>query len=138
MNQEICLKIPKKTDPNQVDELKKIANEMNKNQNNDTKRTKYQDEKKIELKLKIIGELEKLKGENGSDKRISIWNKRIDYPLLSQLLIGIKIMFPTSVECETTFSFMNVVKSPSRNQLGDATLDDILRIKYTNKEVLIK
>ena len=44
------------------------------------------------------------------------------------------LLYPTSVQCETSFSFMNNIKSASRNQLGDETLDHILRIKFSNVE----
>ena len=44
----------------------------------------------------------------------------------------------SSVQCETTFSLMNAVKTKSRNQLGDEKLDDIIRIKCTADEEIDK
>lgn len=88
----------------------------------------------MELKVKLIDELVKINTINPQDREKFIFTNRIEYPILSQLLIGIRLLYPTSVECESTFSFMNIIKSASRNQLGDETLDDLLRIKYSRSE----
>ena len=122
------------TNQDQVNTQNPFAEEIQHVQFDDGKRTKRQNEKKKELKKKMIDELNKIKIENPVKRKQYIWENRLDYPILSQMLMGIKLLYPTSVQCETTFSLMNIVKSPSRNQLGDEKLDDILRIKFASVE----
>ena len=86
------------------------------------------------LKIELKRELDEMKNMVIFNQVQFLFNSKLEYPFMHQLLICIKLVFPSSVESESSFSLMNYVKSDTRTKMSDKTLDGILRIKYTRED----
>ena len=86
------------------------------------------------LKIELKRELDEMKNMVIFNRVQFLFNSKLEYPLVHQLLICIKLVFPSSVESESSFSLMNYVKSDTRTKMSDKTLDSILRIKFTRED----
>ena len=82
------------------------------------------------METKLKKELTLLKTESGKERRF-ITAEKTEYPTLFQLYISVKLIYASSIKCESTFSKMKNVKLENRSKMSDETLDSILRINYT-------
>ena len=92
---------------------------------------------KTKLKQQIKKEMDLLKSTNCLDKKKYVMEHEDQFIILSQILIAIKLMYPTTVKCESGFSIMKYVKTEHRTRLKQQSLDSIMRIKY-EKDIEIK
>ena len=81
--------------------------------------------------------MEKVKKEIEIEKVCAFCEYAAPAPADSQILIAIKLMYPTTVKCESGFSIMKYVKTEHRTRLKQQSLDSIMRIKY-EKDIEIK
>ena len=67
------------------------------------------------------------------DKKKYISEHSNYFLVLSQLIISLKLIYPTTVKCESGFSLMKNVKTDHRTKLSEGSLDSIMRIKYSTE-----
>lgn len=94
------------------------------------------EEYRSDLSDRLSQELSHFRSFGKCDIKWFIENK-FKCPILYQLYIGMQLIYPTSVKCETSFSFMKIIKNQQRNRLSADSLDSILRIKYSSREDVI-
>ena len=65
------------------------------------------------------------------------WEELYDeeFPLLMTIIDLLQTLPPTSVQCETTFSQMKLIKTSRRTRMRESTLNDLLTIKLSSTSV---